>query len=174
MDENLIQQRAKQILVRLLQISEAQASSALDTKSNLHRTHPGSSPPPGTREDRPAGPPLKDFSLVDHFKWHFANAWNNPVRLLRLVIIAEVEHAERVFGSKRTKLEVVEVKDNDGNLRPETIHERRYRIAHAYPGWLPVQVEIAEGVSETFVRKARKHFGFDPITGPADMERQAA
>lgn len=148
-------ERERAVLAKLQLLSDAPAQVALDEKMSLARVHPSGSPPPGVRFSGKDGPPSKDVSLYAYHWWHIENARRKNNRLARATVVAyaELDWEQAVYRKPRHE------------IKRETGAEIRSRVAREYPGEHPVKVAAREGISESAVRKWRRSFGLDSLTG---------
>lgn len=151
-----LDRRIREVLQRLRFISEAPASRAPDEDTPRGAT--GSRPPRGVRFER-QGPPRKDDSLHDYWKWQFEQTtdWS---RLHYLILFAERDLARAMRRG--------------ANYSHETEESRAKRILVSYAGWHPMEAALVEDVSEGFIRKVRRVNHLDPGTGMPREEKRAA
>lgn len=142
----------------LQQLAMLQEGRTLDLdRPNLHRAHPGATPPPGTnlRAVGDDSPPDAAFSLAEYHKWLLDKARDRgPVARLRAIAEATLDYETSI---KRRPAYIDADPDVNSRNRDEAILR--------WEGKRAEEVAVFERCSFSYVRKLRRKEGLDPRTG---------
>jgi hypothetical protein len=141
--DTVLELLTKHILAKLEMVAEGTTQDL--ERPNLHRVHPGSTPPPGAYPGRSkTGPPDPCVSLRAYNEWLLARAQTVPERLKALAEAMRdyetAQHPPRTYMSA----------DSAQNKK-----ERDEAIL-SWEGYRPEWVAVYEHCSESNVRKVRK------------------
>lgn len=157
-----IEQKIADVLAKLSTLSEAPAGNL---EAQIARSAPESSAPMGATESELSDRSLRDRSLYDWYRLQFERHAGNSQRLLSLCLLGEREYLERVnrIAHEQTAEKGSIIAYSQDGAAVEAIHA--LRVIEWYEGVAAIDVAVAEGETEVWVRKIRTQQGRYPGDG---------
>lgn len=139
-----IEARIQSVLSQLQMLSEADAAPISSMPGAPGSSH--GAPPRGAQlGDTKQGPPPKDRSLFDWYRWHFQEAKTDERKRLLLYL------AERDLDGRRHQSPQLR-----GKQGPEDESASMERVVEWYQGVDALEVAVLEGVNVQHIYKARR------------------